>query len=543
MATVNLKASLPNHTAHSSTTALSADPQAPKQQTNPKPTRKPSSRTRMQEQRNSNKIRYFAKNSRNLTISLPMCPKSRTFARKKVLIMSQKLEITNFGPVKKATIEIRPALVLIGQQAGGKSTIAKLIYFFQSISSEFFSRYYQSDRENLDMLHDLIIPIREKFYDFFGSTFHLPEFELVYYYDDYRSLSLSLTSQKKINALFSDDFITQQDRKELRGYKQMLLQLKTELANVDNVAKKVALDERQLTYLHKLADKINDIFCNKHNDSLFILAGRNATIGYSDTFEDMLQQSIQKNIEEQGRRAFETKEQTIDETLMLSFIQRVVKMKQSFNNLGSFEGMIIHANRKLKPKLLLANRLIHNILRGQYSNSEFGERIVHPNEGYVYLKNASSGQQESIRILQDAFLSIYQGNNILRIVEEPEAHLFPEAQMATIQLLVLMLNSVPYGHLILTTHSPYTLTVINNLIYAAKVGKSHPNEINKIISKDLWLPTEKVSAYILQNGVATSIIDDELGEIKAELIDSISQVINTQYEQLLQYDGKNDSED
>lgn len=460
-----------------------------------------------------------------------------------IVNMYQKLVVSNFGPVKKASIEIRPMLVLIGQQAGGKSTIAKLIYFFQSISTEFFSRFYQTDRDRLNMLQDLIIPIREKFYDFFGSTFHLPDFELVYYYSENRSLSLSLTPQKKINAVFSENFITQQDRDELRGYKQMLIQLKNELANVDNVAQKVALDERQINYLHKLADKVNAIFCNVHNDSLFILAGRNATIGYSDTFEDLMQQSLQRNIEEQGRRAFETKVQTIDESLMLSFMQRVVKMKQTFNNLGNFEGMIIRANNKLQPKLKLANRLIHDVLRGQYANSEFGERIVHPKEGYVYLKNASSGQQESIRILQDAFLSIYQGNNILRIVEEPEAHLFPEAQMATIQLLVLMLNSSPSGNLILTTHSPYTLTVINNLIYAAKVGKSYPNEINKIISKDLWLPTENVSAYILENGVAVNIIDEELGEIRAELIDKISQVINNQFEQILKYDDANGTED
>ena len=43
--------------------------------------------------------------------------------------MLQRLEIKNFGPVKSASIEIRPALILIGQQASGKSTIAKLIYF------------------------------------------------------------------------------------------------------------------------------------------------------------------------------------------------------------------------------------------------------------------------------------------------------------------------------------------------------------------------------------------------------------------------------
>ena len=457
--------------------------------------------------------------------------------------MSQRLEITDFGPVKRASIEIKPALILIGQQASGKSTVAKLIYFFQSLSSEFFSRYYQSSNEGVEITEDLIIPIREKFYDFFGSTFHLPDFEIVYHYEENRYLSLSLTPKKKINAHFSEAFFTKKDFQELRGYKKMLLQLKTELANIDNVAKKVALDERHLSYLHQLADKINTLFCNEHNDSLFILAGRNATIGYSETFENMLQQSIQKNIEEQGHRAFETKEQTIDETLMLGFMQRVVKMRQSFINLGNFEGMITHANGRLKPRLKLANRLIREVLRGQYSNSEFGERIVHPGQGYVYLKNASSGQQESIRILQDAFLSIYQGNKLLRIVEEPEAHLFPEAQMSTIQLLVLMLNSASANHLILTTHSPYTLTVINNLIYAAKVGARHPDQVNSIIKKELWLPMDNVSAYMLQNGEASDIMDAEMGEIKAELIDSISNVINQQYDQLLQLDDSDGTED
>ena len=457
--------------------------------------------------------------------------------------MSQRLEIKNFGPVRRASIEIRPALILIGQQASGKSTVAKLIYFFQSLSAEFFSRYYQSSGEGVEMAQDLIIPIREKFYDFFGSTYHLPDFEIVYHYDDNRYLTLSLTAKKKINAHFSDTFFTKKDFQELRGYKKMLLQLKTDLANMDNVAKKVALDERHLNYLHQLADKINALFCNEHNDSLFILAGRNATIGYSETFENMLQQSIQKSIEEQGHRAFETKEQTIDETLMLSFMQRVVKMRQAFINLGNFEGMITHANGRLKPRLKLAYKLIREVLRGQYSNSEFGERIVHPGQGYVYLKNASSGQQESIRILQDAFLSIYQGNKLLRIVEEPEAHLFPEAQMSTIQLLVLMLNCAPSGHLILTTHSPYTLTVVNNLIYAAKVGAQHPEQASSIIQKELWLPLEKVSAYILQDGEASDIIDADLGEIKAELIDSISNVINQQYDQLLQLDDSDGTED
>ena len=106
-----------------------------------------------------------------------------------------------------------------------------------------------------------------------------------------------------------------------------------------------------------------------------------------------------------------------------------------------------------------------------------------------------------------------------------------------------MLNSAPSGHLILTTHSPYTLTVINNLIYAAKVGANHPEQIIEILPKELWLPQEHVSAYILQDGEVSSIMDNELGEIKAELIDEISNVINQQYDKILQLDDSDGTED
>ena len=105
--------------------------------------------------------------------------------------------------------------------------------------------------------------------------------------------------------------------------------------------------------------------------------------------------------------------------------------------------------------------------------------------------------------------------------------------MATIQLLVLMLNNSRSNNLVLTTHSPYTLTVINNLIYAAKIGEKNPEEVGEIVNKLLWLPWERVDAYRLQNGRAENILDQDLHEIKAELIDDISRTISEQYSRML----------
>ena len=115
--------------------------------------------------------------------------------------------------------------------------------------------------------------------------------------------------------------------------------------------------------------------------------------------------------------------------------------------------------------------------------------------------------------------------------------------MATIQLLILMLNNSQSNNLVLTTHSPYTLTVINNLIYAAKVGEKKPEEVGKIVDKQLWLPWERVDAYRIEKGRANSILDLELHEIKAELIDEISQTISEQYNQMLDLEiGTNDED-
>ena len=101
----------------------------------------------------------------------------------------QKIVIKNFGPIKDAEIEITPLLVLIGEQATGKSTIAKLIYFFKSLSNDFLSRYYASQDEKIDLVQDFISATREKFFDFFGSTYHMGDFTIIYYYNEVKNIN------------------------------------------------------------------------------------------------------------------------------------------------------------------------------------------------------------------------------------------------------------------------------------------------------------------------------------------------------------------
>jgi len=453
----------------------------------------------------------------------------------------QKITIRNFGPIKDAEIEITPLLVLIGEQATGKSTIAKLIYFFKSLSNDFFARYYKSDDVNINLANDIIFATREKFYDYFGSTFHLDDFSIVYHYNSNRNITLKLNQKKKLDVHLSDTFFELEDRKILKEHKASLLKIRKDLESEFRLMKKVDLEQRQISIIQKFSNKINEIFSIVHNDSAFIPAGRNATIGYSTFYDNMLTSNLQKIIENQGKKSFQAKEQTIDETLMLDFLQQVSKLKQLFNKYGDFDGFVRNASSSKQSILVKAHSLITKVIKGEYISSIDEKLVVEDNE-YVYLKNSSSGQQESIRILQDAFIAIMLDNNVFRVIEEPEAHIYPEAQMYLLQLLAMLLNNKQQNQLIITTHSPYVLSVINNLMYAYKVGQNHPEKVNKIVRKESWLSPGKVNAYMLTtaNG-AERIIDDELCMIKAECIDGVSEKLNEDYDKLLniEYEKEN----
>jgi predicted ATPase len=47
-----------------------------------------------------------------------------------------KLRVRNFGPIKELELEVNDYCLFIGPQVSGKSTIAKLVYYFLSLKDE-----------------------------------------------------------------------------------------------------------------------------------------------------------------------------------------------------------------------------------------------------------------------------------------------------------------------------------------------------------------------------------------------------------------------
>jgi predicted ATP-dependent endonuclease of OLD family len=133
------------------------------------------------------------------------------------------------------------------------------------------------------------------------------------------------------------------------------------------------------------------------------------------------------------------------------------------------------------------------------------------------------------------FLLILENKQVFIIFEEPEAHLYPEAQKEIVELISL-LSGAENSQIIITTHSPYILSSLNNLLYAYRVGQKKPKQTKHIVDKRLWLNPDKLSAFFVSEGGIENIIDDEFGLIKSEAIDSASEIINNIYNLLFNLD-------
>ena len=117
--------------------------------------------------------------------------------------------------------------------------------------------------------------------------------------------------------------------------------------------------------------------------------------------------------------------------------------------------------------------------------------------------------------------------------------MFPVAQKKVIELLVQMAKNTESNQLIITTHSPYVLTVFNNLLLAQRVVDKNPDseaEVSKITGKEAWLKADDFSAYVLERNnnqiIAKSIVDDETGMIEQNYLDTVSELLGNEFNAL-----------
>ena len=159
-----------------------------------------------------------------------------------------------------------------------------------------------------------------------------------------------------------------------------------------------------------------------------------------------------------------------------NYLERILRLKTGFKE--DADQMIFNAlsfaEKKLDRHLLTEMaELKRTVLQGEYLNINGEERLQISKDKYVKINFASSGQQEIMWILNVLFYYVLNGIKAYFIIEEPESHLFPEAQKLVTEYISLA-KSAWENQFFMTTHSPYILGTVNNLLYADKIASVVP---------------------------------------------------------------------
>ena len=416
-------------------------------------------------------------------------------------MVKETLQITNFGGLRDVVLDINPKFtLLLGPQASGKSIIAKLLYFFKGIIA---LRNVQLVKSKNVSLEDLMV---RRFTQLFpSSNWPIEGFTIIYSQnerqfiikkDKSRLLSIIPQELKEVFSEYLDDYERIKDNYINKGPE-----------SEKSMAEFLASFSARNKYITNASRKGFKI-----GDQLFVVAGRSF---YSELNDNMLSLSANNVHIEQ---------------FLLESSGTISNAKRYYNLNGGGR------DNRFKETM-------HEILMADYKRVNDKDYLTHNDGRQVELQFASSGQLETLPLLLvlDYVLNLVsmrsRSSGITLYIEEPEAHIFPSAQKAIVDLVAYISNVAKSNlQIVLTTHSPYVMTSFNNLIEADNLireDKEKAQAVYSIIGEKTIVRFEDISSYFLSNGSIRSIMDYEERLIGASDLDAVSEVINVEFGKLM----------
>jgi hypothetical protein len=410
----------------------------------------------------------------------------------------RNLKVTNFSSIASADITFYPLTVIIGPQASGKSVLCKLSYFFLSLLQE--AGRAISEGAELDAFKDII---RDKFVRWFPvGTWGTHKFEIAFRTSGYeiRVVRSGYAGQvsDKIRITLSDPFLENYENLSSRLAKN----LRNNRESEESLDARLPLWEAQEVVRQSLRHLMGKDYVGSQ---LFVPAGR-------------------------------------------SFFTSIGRAIAVFENSDSIDPLTLDFGRLFAARLdrdiyygpgnkaitTYIQRVTNELLKGEMIREREKDYLKTTDGRRIPLGALSSGQQELLPLLRVLPRNVYPYKQVYYI-EEPEAHLFPDAQSRLIDVLSTVMNLCKGSvDLVLTTHSPYVLTKFNNLIEAGSLGRSEKlkERVGQIIKPDSWIRKNQLAAYAICDGTLKNVTDEH-GLINGDYLDTVSNTISDEFSRLL----------
>ena len=161
----------------------------------------------------------------------------------------------------------------------------------------------------------------------------------------------------------------------------------------------------------------------------------------------------------------------------------------------------------------------------------------------IMLNEEYSDSIKDMMIRQLSYANRY--NQFINIVEEPELNLFPRSQMEVLFSLISNNASAEENMLVFTTHSPYSLAIINTMIMGAKAYANATEEqrgqIEAILPVKYQINENEIAAYRLSSSdecYCQPVRNEKTGLVSKNELDSASDEIMRVFNSLYQYYAK-----
>lgn len=435
----------------------------------------------------------------------------------------QKIEIRYLGPVQELELEIKDFNLLIGEQATGKSTVAKAIYFFRIIKAtvtDYLCQLYDNASYNENDVSDGFNKVLKKelksvFISLFGYSWDLDKkLYLKYEYADgiWIDVKLHESGKRKYISVRYSQKLTQ----TLKDLEKEALELFRQKPENTTISLAYASKERLRNY-DNFKKSVNEIF-DDYKETYYIPAGRsmltllvnNRSLLENDNLDLVTRQFMQ--VIDNIHRVFEDGIKNVH--------KRYPDGERKFDVSKTAEMLIAD----LKGDYLYNGGKEYIVIEDEEDHSE-----------KIPINFASSGQQEVLWLLNQLYILMLKKEKAFVIIEEPEAHLYPSLQSKIVEFISYFAN-VNDSSILITTHSPYILTSVNTLYCAGKVIEKNPKYAKKvydIIGSNCEIIPQKVTALkINKDKSILNLINAELQELNTEMIDEISDSVNEKYMEL-----------
>jgi ABC-type polar amino acid transport system ATPase subunit len=430
----------------------------------------------------------------------------------------QNIVIKDFGPIRSLNFDLNNFSMFFGPQASGKSTLSKSIYFFKSIRDEIYeyiANHIQMDKDRILTFNNFTYKLNLKFRSLFGFSFLQNNFYMHYTYNEGYSLSLKRVNNREINFGFSGPILNEINRliNFVNSYNEQTSKEKSR--KHENLRSIIGIEHR--SFLIKIRDMLNEIF-NDSREILYIPAGRSLISTLSNKLYLLFQ------ISENDRNV---------DYLIREFSQKIMDTRDYFDR--SLNELIYEKNEpnleiSFRKRYFMFVEILRNILGGDYRFVDGKDRFYISPKNYIPLNLASSGQQESVWILYLMIFYYLEERECFMVIEEPEAHLFPEAQRDILRAIALFANNGK-NQCIVTTHSPYIVSSVNNLLYSKNIYNLY-GKVNDVIEQEFWMDPQSVAALFLSKSSIENMLDEETNLLTSRFLDEVSDINSHEFETL-----------